>query len=145
MLIFLIYWVIASIAIWLISNYFRIPLPFSGNKKKEIGIVTKIECLNGIYEVTVQQWIEVPKLQNELAGLVSASIGSFIHFRKWQRLPKIGGLIEADVIFYYFELRDESFSFVQAWKYVKEIPESRKTKMIVRPIYGHIEGMSDVM
>lgn len=125
----------------LISNYFLVPLPyFRQYKSSKIGKVTKIEYLSDMYEVTVIQQIEVSKSKNKSICLASVSVGSFIHFRKWQQLPIIGDLIEADTLFYYFSLRGKGFSFVKSWKSIKEIPISARVKATMVEVPDAFEG-----
>lgn len=112
--------------IYILGCLTYLPIPFfsySQGKEKVCGRVSAIKKLKGgmTIEVFLDQNINIdPKLKERI---VSSRVTYFAYFRKWQKIPKVGEIIVADIKKRNYVLRGTSLNWVKSWRrYAGEIP-----------------------
>ncbi len=127
----------ALIVVALILGYLTyLPIPFLSygqGKEKLYGRISAIKKLKSgmTIEVSLTQSVTIgPRLQEGSIRLASAGVTYFAYFRKWQKIPKIGDIIEADTKARYYVLRERSLNCVKSWRrYAGEIPAATTIKL----------------
>lgn len=114
-----------------------LPIPFfsySQGKEKMYGRISAIKKLKGgmTIEVSLDQSMPIdPRLKEGNTRIVSAGVTYFAYFRKWQKIPKIGEIIEAETKARNYVLRERSLNWVKSWrKYAGEIPVSATIELV---------------
>jgi len=126
------------IAVALILGYLTyLPIPFlsySQGKEKMYGRVSAIKKLKGgmTIEVSLDQSVSInPRLKEGSPKLISARVTSFIYFRRWQKIPKIGEVIVVEIKNRNYILRERSLNWVKSWRrYAGEIPVTTTIKLV---------------